>query len=62
MGAFSSNSRLDVREVLNGICKSIIEIFWDDVYIVRNKVKNENLDVWPSSVENKPLLTCNFTS
>ena len=62
MGAFSSNSHLDVREVLNGICKSIIEIFWDDVYIVRNKVKNENLDVWPSSVENEPLLTCNFTS
>ena len=26
-------------------CKSVIEIFWDEVFIVRNKVKKENLDV-----------------
>ena len=25
--------------------KSVIEIFWDEVFIVRNKVKKENLDV-----------------
>ena len=25
-------------------CKSVIEIFWDEVF-VRNKVKKENLDV-----------------
>ena len=42
--ALSSNSRLDVREVKTEL-KSVIEIFWDDVFIVRNKVKKENLDV-----------------
>ena len=26
-------------------CKSVIEIFWDKGFIVRNKVKKENLDV-----------------
>ena len=26
-------------------CKSVIEIFWDEVFIVRNKVKKENFDV-----------------
>ena len=26
-------------------CKSVTEIFWDEVFIVRNKVKKENLDV-----------------
>ena len=35
-GAFSSNSRLDVRE----ICKIVIEIFWDEVFMFRNTVKN----------------------
>ena len=36
-GAFSSNSHLDF---LSGICKSVIEIFGDEVYMVRNTVKN----------------------
>ena len=60
-GAFSSNSRLDVREVKTD-CKSVAEMFWDKVFIVRNTVKKENLNVWPLSVENEALLTCNFTS
>jgi len=38
-GAFSSNSRLDVCELLSKICKSVIEIFWDEVFRVRNTVK-----------------------
>ena len=42
--------------------KSVIEIFWDEGLIVRNSKKMENLDVWPLSVENEALLTCNFTS
>ena len=33
-------------------------MFWDKVFIVRNMVKKENLDVWLSSVENEALLTC----
>ena len=44
-GAFSSNSRLDVREVKTD-CKSVAEMFWDKVFIVRNTVKKENLDVF----------------
>ena len=46
LGAFSSNSGLDVREVKMD-CKSVIVIFWDKVFIVRNTVKKkkENLDV-----------------
>ena len=30
--------------------------------MVSNTVKMDNLDVWPLSVENEALLTCNFTS
>ena len=26
--------------------KSVIEIFWDEVFIVRNAVKKENIDVY----------------
>ena len=26
--------------------KSVIEIFWDEVFIVRNTVKKENVDVY----------------
>ena len=45
------------------ICKSlIIEIFWDEVFMVFNTVKMDSLDVWPLSVENEALLTCNFIS
>ena len=37
-GAFSSNSRLDVREVkTESVGALIIEIFWDEVFIVRNQ-------------------------
>ena len=41
--------------------RSVIGIFWDEVFIVKNMVK-KNLDVWPLFVENEALLTCNFTS
>ena len=48
---------------VHGICKSVIETFWDEVFIVRNTVKKkENLDVWLLSEENEALLTRNFTS
>ena len=30
--------------------------------MVRNTVKMDNRDIWPLSVENEALLTCNFTS
>ena len=30
--------------------------------MVSNTVKMDNLDVWPLSVENEALLTCNVTS
>ena len=33
-----------------------------EVFMVRTEVKMDNLDVWPLSVENEALLTCNFTS
>ena len=47
-GALSSNSRLDVRKSLSEICKSVIEIFWDEVFIVRNTVKKiDDLDIRP---------------
>ena len=47
---------------LSEICKSVIEIFWDEVFMVRNTVKMDNIVVWPLSVKNEELLTCNFTS
>ena len=59
--AFSSNSR-QCLSGLSEICKSVVDIFWDEVFMARNTVKNDNLDVWPLSVENEALLTCNFTS
>ena len=55
-GAFFSNS-----PIINGIYKSVIGIFWDEVFIFINMAK-KNLDVWPLFVENEALLTCNFTS
>ena len=40
-GSFSSNSRLiaDGSWSLSGNCKSVIEIFWDEVFMVRNTLK-----------------------
>ena len=32
-----------------GKCESVIGIFWDEVFILRNKVKQEKLVVWPLS-------------
>ena len=50
-------------QFVHGICKSVIETFWDEVFIVRNTVKKkENLDVWLLSEENEALLTRNFTT
>ena len=40
--------------------KSVIEIFWDEVFIVRNTEKQEDLDVWPLFVANEALLTMQF--
>ena len=37
----------------------VIEIFWDEVFMVRDIVKMDNLDVWPLSVENDMLLKYN---
>ena len=45
---------------LSEICKSVVEIFWDEVFMVKNTVKMENLDVWPLSVETEAFLTCNW--
>ena len=46
-------------KIVHGICKSVIETFWDEVFIVRNTVKKGNSR--PLSEENQRLLTCNFT-
>ena len=46
---------------LSEICKSVIEIFWDKDFVVRNTVKMDNLDVRMFSVENEALfayVTC----
>ena len=34
-----------------------MEIFWDEVFMIRITVKMDNLVVWPLSAENKALLT-----
>ena len=34
----------------------------EKVFIIEIRQEKENLDVWPLSVENEALLTCNFTS
>ena len=40
-GALSSNSRLDIcSRSVSEIYKSIIEIIWDEVFMVRNTVRN----------------------
>ena len=39
LGAFSSNSRLDLREVKTESVRALWGIFWDKVFIVRNTVK-----------------------
>ena len=49
-------------KIVHRNCKSVIETFWDEVFVVRNVLKKENLDVSPLSEENEALLTCNFTS
>ena len=48
LGAFSSNSRLDVREVKTESVRALRRYFG----IKFETIKNENLDVWPLSVEN----------
>ena len=58
-GAFSSNSRLDVREVQAKSVTNIIDIFWDDVFVVIYMGKMDNLDVRLLFVENEALLTWN---
>ena len=35
------------------MCKSVIEILWDEVFMVRNTVKMDNLDVWLLSVKHE---------
>ena len=34
-------------------------IFWDEVFMVRDVVKMDNVDVWPLAVENDMLLKYN---
>ena len=47
---------------LSEICKKVMEIFWEQVFMVRNTVIMDNLDVRLLSVLNEALLACNFTS
>ena len=62
-GAFSSNRRLNVREVKTESVRALSRHFGIKFFIVGNTVqKKENPDVWPLSVQNDALLTCNFTS
>ena len=60
-GAFFSNSRLDVREVKTESVRTLSGYLGWNLYRYKYG-KKENLDVWPLSVENVALLTCNFTS
>ena len=62
MGAFSSNNGLGVREVQAKSVRALSIYFGMKFFMVRNTVKMESFDVWPLSVENESLLTCNFTS
>ena len=39
-----------------------MEIFWDEVFVVRNTVKTDNIVVWPLSVGNEALFTSDSTS
>ena len=55
---FLSNSRVDVREVKTESIKELSGYFG----MKFQKYAKKNLDVWPLSVENESLLTCNFTS
>ena len=64
-GAFSNSSisRLDVREVERESVTALPRYFGIKFLSLDDTVKKkENLDVWPLSVENDALLTCNFTS
>ena len=61
-GAFSSNSRLDVREVKTESVRALSRYFGMKFLLLEIRQKKENLDVLTLSVENEALLTCNFTS
>ena len=64
-GAFCSmaNSRLDVREVKTEAVWALSRIFWDKVFMVRNKLKKGKFGCWAvQTVENEALLAYNFTS
>ena len=50
------------RNTLSEIYENVIEIFWDEVFMVRNTVKLDNLDLWPLPVESEAHLKCDFTS
>ena len=54
---FLQYGRLDVLEVK---AESVRALFWDEVFIVRNTIKHENVDVWPLFVANEALLTMQF--
>ena len=41
LGAFSSNSRLDIREVKTDSVRALSGYLWDKVFIVRNTVKKK---------------------
>ena len=62
-GAFSSHRRLNVREVKTESVRALSSHFGIKFfYPWKYGTKKENPDVWPLSVENDALLTCNFTS
>ena len=62
--AFSSNSYLMFVKFISGICKSVIEIFRNEVFMVKKKKTVKNGQSWCSAVfSRKPsFLKCNFTS
>ena len=49
---------------ISGICKSVIEIFRDEVFMVKKKKTVKNGQSWCSAVffRKRSVLTCNFTS
>ena len=63
-GAFFSDAVASMFVKFKQNLKSVVEIFWNEVFIIRNTLRKGKLylDVWPLSVHNEALLTCNFTS
>ena len=54
-GGFSSNSRLDVREVKTESVRALSRYF--GMKFLSLEIWKKNLDVWPLSVENEALVS-----